>query len=389
MKKLSFSLLLVLCLSACMRPTTRHPPLPSLDSSDMRQIRREIVGFSHQASNERRYRISNVHYNLMKSTGQELCDRRLLPDIGVDLMRLNRLKASRWFNPNYQALKDEHDDVKNIYHRNVGDVWIENVYKNSAAAKAGLKKGDRLVRLYGVDIPVEGKVFEKINDLMIRHSKDGLPVDVEVERNGRPLSFSIQPDMICPYKIFIDTSYGAINAFADGDRIFVTQELIDYVRDDNALAAVIAHELAHNTLGHNQAQQTNMGLGMFIGALTDIFTRSNGEVSVLGAEIGAGAYSKEFEMEADYLSLYYLARAGYDYKSAGKIQKYLAARDYWSVYRDGDTHPVPQLRYALLKETAKEIDLKKAFKHDLVPDFERNNAHLQDKKDISKGFKWF
>lgn len=66
-----------------------------------------------------------------------------------------------------------------------------------------------------------------------------------------------------------------------------------------------------------------MGLGMFIGALTDIFTRSNGEVSVLGAEIGAGAYSKEFEMEADYLSLYYLARAGYDYKSAGKIQKYL------------------------------------------------------------------
>lgn len=69
------------------------------------------------------------------------------------------------------------------------------------AAKAGLKKGDRLVRLYGVDIPVEGKVFEKINDLMVRHSKDGLPVDVEVERNGRLLSFSIQPDMICPYKI--------------------------------------------------------------------------------------------------------------------------------------------------------------------------------------------
>src|SRR5699024_9765403 len=100
MKKLSISFMFFLCLCSCMRLTTRHPPLPSLDSSDMRQIRREIVGFSHQASNERRYRISNVHYNLMKSTGQELCDRRLLPDIGVDLMRLNRLKASRWFNPN-------------------------------------------------------------------------------------------------------------------------------------------------------------------------------------------------------------------------------------------------------------------------------------------------
>ena len=78
-------------LSACAMPTTRHPNIPSVDSYDMKDVRRELRRFSYQLSTNRRQRLGEIAYNLRKSTGQEMCDRKLLADIGVDFMRINHL----------------------------------------------------------------------------------------------------------------------------------------------------------------------------------------------------------------------------------------------------------------------------------------------------------
>lgn len=380
MKSVLTALVLLFTLCSCVQPTTRRPPIPAVNSYDMKKIRREITKYAQNEWSARNERIYNLHFDIIKSTGQELCDRKLVPDLGIYFMKIGKFKSRKWFNPNYKIEKTEHEDVEKVFKKRANDMWVQFVYKNSNAAKAGVKKGDKLVSLYNVNTPTGETAFAQLNNIIQRSSKDGLPVEIEVERDGKLLSFSFEPDMVCPYPLYVDNASRQINAFANGNEIYLTSELIDYMQDDTVLAAVIAHELAHNTLGHSDAKEKNIGIGMLAGAVVDILTRGNGVATASAASAGALAYSKEFEMEADYMSVYYMARAGYDYKKMKDVQKALAARSYWSIYQDGETHPTPSARYALMIETANEIDLKKAFGEEIMPEFKIGNKWLKKKK---------
>lgn len=377
----------LIVLNACAMPTTRHPNIPTVDSYDMKDVRRELRRFSYQLSTDRRQRLGEIAYNLRKSTGQEMCDRKLLADIGVDFMRINRLNVWRW-SASYDVAKEEHEDAKMLYGRETGEIWIEGVYKNSAADKAGLKKGDRLVSINGLLVPNEDNAFETIFNQMYK-SGNGIPIELEVERNGKIKKFSFQPDMVCPYYIGVDDTSPEINAYATGDSIIMTARMMDYASDDTALAAVVAHELAHNVLGHREASEKNMAIGALIGAAIDLSLGGDGSSMDTGAAVGWNAYSQDFEMEADYVGLYLLARAGYDYKKAGDMQKLLGALNPMDIYvyeADG-THPSSSMRLALARETAKEIDLKLAMgfkRSELEPDFKKSNSHLKNKTDITK-----
>ena len=390
MKHLLFCLLSLAFLSSCVTPTVRHPNIPAVNSYDMKDVRKELRRYYYRLSTERRQRLGEIAYNIRKSTGTEMCDRKLVADIGVDLMRINRLNVWKW-SGYYDILKEEHDDTQSIYNRQTGEIWVEGVYKNSAADKAGIKKGDRLISINGMLISEEddnNKVFDAIYEQMHK-SGNGLPIELEVERNGKIKKFSFQPDLVCPYYIGVNDTAPELNAYATGDSIIMTARLMDYVSDDTALAAVVAHELAHNVLGHREAGETNMTIGILIGAAIDLSLGGDGSATDTAASIGWNAYSQEFEMEADYVGLYLLARAGYDYHKAGDMQKLLGALSPMDiyVYESDSTHPSSSVRLALARETAKEIDMKLALgdkRSDLVPDFKKTNKHLKDKTDITK-----
>lgn len=383
-----FLLLPLLFLCSCAAPTTRRPGIPAVDSYDMREIRRELRKFSYDEATRRRQRLGQIAYNIRRSTGQELCDRRLLPDIGVDFMRINRLTVPKW-KSSYDIYREEHEDARTVYRRRTGEIWIEGVYKNSAAEKAGLKKGDRLVSVNGFAVPDEDNAFEQI----FKHLQQGgetLPVEIVVERGGKIMKFSFRPDMLCPYNVSVDENAPEINAYANGYGIVMTARMMDYIKDDTALAAVIAHEMAHNVLGHNASSNDNALIGLLLGAAVDFSAGGDGSAMATGMYIGNNAYSKEFEMEADYVGYYLLARAGYDYKHAALMQKMLAALAPMDIYIYSDpesTHPSSSVRLALARETAKEIDLKLALGDklsELYPDFDRVNEYLRDKTDITK-----
>ena len=226
MKYIFFCLVSLVFLSSCAMPTTRHPNIPTVDSYDMKDVRRELRRYSYQLSTQRRQRLGEIAYNLRKSTGQEMCDRKLLADIGVDFMRINRLNVWKW-SASYDALKEEHDDAQMLYGRNVGEVWIEGVYKGSAAEKAGVKKGDRLVSINGMLISKEddnNEVFNIIYEQMYK-SGNGIPIELELERNGKSKKYSFEPDMVCPYYIGVNDTSPDINAYATGDSIIMTARI--------------------------------------------------------------------------------------------------------------------------------------------------------------------
>ena len=83
----------------------------------------------------------------------------------------------------------------------------------------------------------------------------------------------------CGYDVRIRYSQ-KINAYADGKTIIVTSEMIENT-DDLSLALIIAHELAHNILGHKAEDPAS-----------------------------------EIEPIADRWALFLLARAGLDYEHA-------------------------------------------------------------------------
>ena len=86
-----------------------------------------------------------------------------------------------------------------------------------------------------------------------------------------------------------------LNALADGRYVQVTTAITEYVADDEELAAVLAHEFAHNVLRHRarlDAQEVARG---FFG------------------NFGRNArLIRTTETEADQLSVYLLERAGFD-----------------------------------------------------------------------------
>jgi predicted Zn-dependent protease len=90
------------------------------------------------------------------------------------------------------------------------------------------------------------------------------------------------------------------DAGADGERVRVTSGLIAFLVNDDELAAVAAHELAHNQLGHP--------------ALLD------------GLKKGRAKALRTTEIEADQLAIWLLANAGYDPRAAVRMWQRLGPR---------------------------------------------------------------
>jgi predicted Zn-dependent protease len=150
-----------------------------------------------------------------------------------------------------------------------------------------------------------------------------------------------------------------INAFAtSGGHIFVSRALIGSAASEDALAAVLAHEIAHVQLRHSvkaiQADRKAQAIRAFAASstgaltggtaleeLTDIFDRSIADAFITLIDRG---YSRDQEFDADANALALLAAAGYDPAS---LLDMLRALDRDQPNHPGGfnaTHPVPKDR---------------------------------------------
>jgi len=167
---------------------------------------------------------------------------------------------------------------------------------------------------------------------------------------------SPQPDVYNGYHVAILDS-NEINAFAtSGGHIFVTRGLINAAKSEDALAAVIAHEVAHIQLQHSiKAIRTNRitqalmitgtsaagaAAGMDVNQLTDVFNESVGEIVLTLVNNG---YSQTQEFDADNTAMSLLASAGYNPSALIEMLRELNAVQTGST-GFGKTHPTPAQR---------------------------------------------
>ena len=109
------------------------------------------------------------------------------------------------------------------------------------------------------------------------------------------------------------------NAFAMvGGRIFVTRKLISFVRSEDELAGVIAHEIGHASVRHGAIDYTKrfkqiLGVTQF-GDRADIFDKYNQYIEKRLTKNVKFASNHEDgqQLEADRVAIFALAAAGYD-----------------------------------------------------------------------------
>jgi predicted Zn-dependent protease len=170
---------------------------------------------------------------------------------------------------------------------------------------------------------------------------------------------SSKPDIYNGYHVAILDSK-EINAFAtSGGHIFLTRGLISSAKTEDALAGVIAHEVAHIQLQHsikaiktNRVTQALMDSGAAaaeavsgysVNEITSIFNESVGDIVSTLANNG---YSQVQEFDADAKALSLLADAGYNPNGLIEMLRELEKTQKGNSGGFNKTHPSPEIRRA-------------------------------------------
>lgn len=153
-----------------------------------------------------------------------------------------------------------------------------------------------------------------------------------------------------------------VNAFATADRqVYVTRGLLEFVRSDDELAGVLAHELGHLLGGHHKRLARKQGLLQVLGTIGGLLASGgNSGGALAGMSLGQMSglrYNRQAEHDADRRGLAMMREAGYHPIGMLRFMERLNKEhgddpeDSLSVFFS--THPPSQQRAAIFR---REID---------------------------------
>lgn len=337
-----FSLITFLFLVAC-APVTRQAMIdPGLSESEKR-IQQEMA-LEQQLKN--RVRVATVGERIAQAAAA-YCEDKVAPAMGI--ISTSEKQLGTEFRPAAQKLwsVEAHQTVI-------------AVIPQSAAELAGIKVGDQIIEVNDKALPQDAFVWTDF----ISKPYDGVNSNtLLIKREGQEHRIQIKPLASCGYPTMV-VSDDTVNAYADGDKIMITTGMLRFAQTDEELATVIGHELAHNQMGHLKKQSGNRLIGAIIGAVVTVATGV--DVTNTFAEVGGGAYSQDFESEADYVGIYHTARAGYDIRNSPNFWRRMGI-EHPKAIAHGTSHPSTANRFVALDNAVKEIDEKKLAGLELVP----------------------
>ncbi len=150
-----------------------------------------------------------------------------------------------------------------------------------------------------------------------------------------------------------------VNAFAlPGGKIGVYTGLLKVAANQDQLAAVIGHEVAHVIAGHSAARASNQMATQYGGALASILGAPAQAVDLGAKAVMVGIllpYSRGDESEADILGQQYMARAGFDPAQAAQLWVSMQARGSEKPPEFMSTHPSDSTRISALQRNQVKV----------------------------------
>jgi len=174
---------------------------------------------------------------------------------------------------------------------------------------------------------------------------------------------------LSPWHVYLFRAPQVKNAgVTRGNHVFVWSGLLDFIENDEELAVILSHELAHVLSGHTdpdpdqELKKMLINLGAMAAGLAvsvaatphigiDLGGIASGATEQLGAGVLTNPYSKELEREADQVGLFLLAEAGYNPEAAISFWKRVQNHpDFSGGSQFFSTHPAATDRLATLEK---------------------------------------
>ncbi len=222
----------------------------------------------------------------------------------------------------------------------------KNSSKKSSGSLGNYKK--KHFNLYAVKDEIRlGQDVQK--QQMQEFKKKGVAVDgpkqaalkARLERIIKKLA-AVSDNPSLPYEVHIYDRKDIVNAFClPGGKFGVFTGLFDQekglvnLNNDDQIAAVLGHEMAHASLRHITRRLTSLQGASILGSIASVAIGQGGgadsrqvfdKVFSLGMNLYMPSYSRKHEAEADRAGFYYMSKAGFNPQAAIDIWQRAAAR---------------------------------------------------------------
>ncbi len=180
---------------------------------------------------EKSRKLHDIAWPIMKSN-IDSCINAKINAFGLMVSHIDELPSS--LNSSFYAASP-----KNIENDIILFPMIVSVANNSPAHRSQVMEGDLI-------ISINNSLVSKENykALLDEAAIKGI-LKITIKRQQKEILYNLISEVICGYPVQAMIS-PIPNAYADGSKIYITIATFDFVKDDQELAFLIGHELAHN-----------------------------------------------------------------------------------------------------------------------------------------------
>lgn len=199
---------------------------------------------------------------------------------------------------------------------------VAAVAADSPARLADVRPGDAIVTIDGTDVidllatSAEPSLFADTLEQRLAETPEGVPVKLELLRDGIMIDANIAPVRVCAVRVVIKTDK-TIEGYTDGHNIAISSGLIKFSQNASELALFVGHEMAH--VIHRDGKARNL------------------------------KERRQMEDRADITGANLMSCAGYDLEAGLGFWTRFSARD-WLGWARAPTHRSPTKRVALMRQ---------------------------------------
>ena len=270
-------------------------------------------------------RVATVGYRIARAAGPDFCPGQKLSTNGLIIQDAIQYAAST------------REDARTALGLGEGPTIVGIV----TGAAVPMRVGDVITAINGVPVPPQPQTTPYARVALV---EDGLEVSpggvarLGIRRGEALMQVSVPAMPGCRSRFqIVRGGLGATQA--DGNYVQISDRMMALTPTDDALAAVMAHEISHNILRHNQLKTP----------------------------------SKRAEYEADRLSVWLVAKAGYDLDAVLPFWEALRKKSDYGIFADG-THPGWRDRIARLAAAVAEVKAQRAAGQELVPPAQQSTS---------------
>ncbi len=262
-------------------------------------------------------RVATVGYRLARAAGPFVCTEQNLSTGGLVVQDAAQYSTAT------------RDDARIVLGLGDGPTIVGVV----AGAQTPLQTGDVILSVNGVRVAAGSAAAPYARFAQVEDALEAPPTNsvFEIRRGSANMKVMIVATPGCRSRFqIVRGGLGATQA--DGRYVQISERMMELAPTDDALAAVMAHELSHNVLRHNALKTPG----------------------------------KQSEYEADRLSVWLVAWAGYDLDAVLPFWTALRKRSDYGIFADG-THPGWRDRLARLAAAVAEVKAQQAARVPLIP----------------------